>query len=231
MSEADATAFLSDQLGKEPGKLGRASRSQWVYDALRRAIQEGSYRRGDRVREEEVARSLGVSRTPVRAALALLEARGLLEMSPGGLTVAALTRPQIIELYDVREILEGSAAGFAAQHASRSEIASLKRIMELFSQSMDDPERLARLNREFHSAIYEAAHNRYLMRMLEELHEALTLLASTTLAMKGRPHMAAEEHAAIVAAIEDRNAEKAERLARRHIKLAQEARLEMLLQD
>jgi DNA-binding GntR family transcriptional regulator len=205
-----------------------ASRARWVYDALRSAIQEGRYGRGERIREEEVARSLGVSRTPVREALSRLQSHGLLEMKAGGLVVAELTRPQILELYAMREILEGSAARFAAQHASPSEIASLRHIARAFEQSLGDPAKLARINRELHGAIYEAAHNRYLMRTLNELHDALALLTGTTFMARGRSELAIDEHARIIDAIEKRDADEAERAAREHIRNAQEVRLAMI---
>ncbi|MCC5857484.1 MAG: GntR family transcriptional regulator [Ectothiorhodospiraceae bacterium] len=207
----------------------KTSRAQWVYDALRAAIGEGRFRSGERILEEEVARSLGVSRTPVRAALSRLQSQGLLELAPGGLVVARLSRPQVLELYAMREILEGSAARFAAQHASPSEIASLYTLADAFSRSMGDPDRLARINREFHGAIYEAAHNRYLLRTLSELQDALTLLPGTTFTVNGRPEASVMEHGSIVAAIEGRDPDAAERAARHHIRKAQEARLEMMI--
>jgi DNA-binding GntR family transcriptional regulator len=207
---------------------GRTSRAQWVYETLRNAIQLRQYKHGDRIREEDVARSLGVSRTPVREALSRLQSRGLLEMAPGGLVIANLTRPQIMELYAMREILEGSAARFAAMTASQAEIDTLHRIHEAFALTVDDPERMAQVNRDFHQAIYEAAHNRYLMRTLDEFHDALTLLPSTTFAVKGRPFTAVEEHGALLAAMHARDPDKAEQLARHHISHALKARLELM---
>jgi DNA-binding GntR family transcriptional regulator len=208
----------------------RTSRAQHVYDALRSMIQEGRYGSGDRIREEEVARTLGVSRTPVREALSRLQARGLLEMAQGGLVVAVLKRAQVLELYAMREILEGSAARFAAQHASPSEIGTLHRLAEHFERSLGDPRKLALINREFHEAIHEAAHNRYLMRTLYELNDALALLPGTTFMVEGRPRIAVEEHARIIQAVEQRDADAAERAARHHMHKAQEARLELMLQ-
>ncbi len=210
------------------GGQSKTSRANWVFESLRNGIQEGRYARGERIREEEVARALGVSRTPVREALSRLQARGLLEMAPGGLVVATLTRPQTIELYAMREILEGSAARFAAQHASPSEIANLHRLAQAFARSAGDPDKLARYNREFHGAIYEAAHNRYLMRTLDEIHDAMALLPSTTFTVAGRTEKAVEEHGRILAAIEARNPDEAEREARQHIEKAQDARLSMM---
>lgn len=209
---------------------GKGSRAQWVYDTLRAGIRGGQYARAERIREEEVARTLGVSRTPVREALSRLQARGLLEVAPGGLVVASLTRPQIHELYAMREVLEGSAARFVAQHASPSDIATLRRLATLFERSIGSPSKLADVNREFHSAIYEASKNRYLLRTLDQLNDALALLPSTTFTVPGRPERAVEEHAQILAAIGRGDADSAEHLARVHIQHAQEARLEMMFQ-
>ena len=230
MAKRSSTATNLEATASVRPDDSKVSRAQWVYDVLRKGIRAGQYVRAERIREEEVARTLGVSRTPVREALSRLQARGLLEVAPGGLVVASLTRPQIHELYAMREILEGSAARFAAQHASSSDIATLRRLAVLFERSLGDPSKLAHVNREFHGAIYEAANNRYLLRTLDELNDALALLPSTTFTVTGRPEKAIEEHAEIVAAIERRDADSAERLARSHIQRAQEARLEMMFQ-
>src|SRR5690349_20500781 len=111
--------------------LRTRSRADFVYESLRDAVSEGRIAKGERVREEEIARNLGVSRTPVREALQRLQQRGLLVFGPGrGLVVAELSQQQVIELYSMREILEGSAARFAAQHATEHEIAILYRLQE-----------------------------------------------------------------------------------------------------
>ena len=208
-----------------------ASRAHFVFQSLLGAIKKGHYAGGQRIREEEVARLLGVSRTPVREALSRLQSRGLLEIASGGLVVAQLSRPQIIELYAMREILEGSAARFAAQHAAPFEIASLWHIASKFEREFGDPIRLARTNRELHEGIYEAAHNRYLVRTLNELHDSLALLPNPTFSLEGRAELAAHEHSNMISAIEKRNADRAERLAREHIRMAQEARLAMMFDE
>jgi len=73
------------------------SRADFVYKALLTALKKGQYATGQRIREEEVAQHLGVSRTPVREALSRLQSRGLLEIAAGGLVVVRLSRAQIIE--------------------------------------------------------------------------------------------------------------------------------------
>lgn len=215
---ADAKAGSDDGL----------SRAQRVYERLKEDIRSGMLTRGERIREEQVARALGVSRTPVREALARLAARGLIETTAGGLVVATISRTQTLELYAMREVLEGSAARFAAQHAAPSEIAMLERLSAAFEDAFGDAGRLAGLNRRFHAAILDAAHNRYLVRMLEELSDALALLPGTTFELPERGPLAVREHAAIVTAIAARDADAAEQAARAHIRNAGEARLSLM---
>ena len=204
------------------------SRSEFVYEALRTAIREGRFRRGERIREEGIARSLGVSRTPVREALQRLQERGMLQMAPGrGLVTVELNRQQTLELYAVRETLEGLAARFAAQHAVESEISLLHRLLDDFQAAGEDAKLLARINRKLHQAIYDAARNRYLLQMLNELQEFLTLLGGTTFVLEDRRQQANLEHRELVAAIEARDPARAEEAAREHIRRAQQARLEM----
>ena len=138
------------------------SRADFVYQTVRNAIWEGRFAHGERVREEKIAQTLGVSRTPVREALQRLQRRGLLAVRPGrGLAVVQLSNKQIFDLYAMREILEGSAARFAAQHATESEIALLYQLQKQLSNEGHDLLALVTLNRRFHQHIYEATHNQY----------------------------------------------------------------------
>ena len=213
-----------------PDDLRTRSRADLVYDALRDAIWEGRVARGARVREEEIARSLGVSRTPVREALQRLQQRGLLMNRLGrGLVVAELGKREVIELYAMREILEGSAARFAAQHAAKPEIDMLYGLQRELAEAPDDALRLVKLNRRFHQAIYDAAHNQYLTQTLDTLHDAMALLHSATFRAPNRRQESDAEHRRIVTAIERRDADEAERAAREHIREAQRTRFEALL--
>lgn len=201
------------------------SRADFVYSSVRDAIWEGRFARGERLREEEIGRALGVSRTPVREALQRLQQRGLLVIGPGrGLVVAELTRQQVFDLYAMREILEGSAARFAAQHANPVEIDVLQQIQQALATAKDDAITLIKLNRRFHQTIYEAAHNQYLTQALDTLHDSLALLHSTTFRKPSRRRESDDEHMMILAAIERRDPDQAERVARLHIQQAQRTR-------
>ena len=222
-----ATVHTESLVAIDFDALRTRSRAGLVYDSLRDAIWEGRFAHGERLREEEIARALGVSRTPVREALQRLQQRGLLVIGPGrGLVVAGLTRQQVLELYAMREILEGSAARFAAQHANPTEVDILYRLQRELAAAPDDAITLIKLNRQFHQAIYEAAHNRYLTEALDTLHNSLALLHNTTFRMPNRRRDSDDEHHMIVAAIERRDPHEAEKAARAHIQQAQRTRFE-----
>jgi DNA-binding GntR family transcriptional regulator len=210
----------------DPSKSQARSRADFVYDRLRDAISDGRIAGGERVREEDVARNLGVSRTPVREALQRLQQRGILILGPGrGLMVAQLSHEQVVELYAMREILEGSAARFAAMHATTDEIATLYELQEQLRTAGDDMLHVT-LNRRFHQAIYEAAHNRYLLQTLESLNDSFALLRSSTFRLPHRTRDSDEERRRIIAAIEKRDPDLAEKEAREHIVQAQRTRFE-----
>ena len=221
----DAKGALAGGLSSTDGP-----RSAFVYKAFLAAIRDGTILPGDRIREDDLAKSLGVSRTPVREALQFLQARRLVEMAPGrGLVVVELNIPQVMELYAMREVLEGAAARFAAQHALPAEIAMLRELADEFEAAEGDPKRLARINDNLHRAIYEAARNRYMHEALNNLGDALSLLQNTTFSLPERHASASREHRAIVAAIEARDSDRAEAESRHHIREAQQARLRMLM--
>jgi len=170
-----------------------------------------------------------VSRTPVRDALRRLQERGMLVVGAGrSLVVAELTKQQVLELYAMREILEGSAARFAAQHANEAEIDLLHRVLDEFDKHQGDARMLVSLNRRFHRAICEAAHNRYLIATLDGMHDALALLHGNTFRVPNRRSKSDAEHRRIVLAIERRDADEAEKAARDHVRQAQRTRFAAL---
>ena len=199
-----------------------------VYRSLVERLRAGLLAPGTRLREEDLAAELGVSRTPIREALKRLEARGLASSTSAGLAVAELTRRHVGDLYAMRAIVEGAAARFAAENASAGDLVALKHAGELFARPRADKADFARANTLFHEAIYEAAHNLYVSRMVEDLNDSLALLPRTTFLVPGRIEAARIEHAAILEAIEAREPDRAEQSAREHIHKALEGRLKLL---
>lgn len=200
----------------------RLPRAEQAYQHIRQAIQEHRLKPGDRLREAELAEAVGVSRTPLREALARLESDGLIANDPArGLVVTRLDYNMVSELYYMREVLEGTAARLAAQHASDVELTILDEICEQYRRSIGDGAALELRNRQFHEALYRCAHNRYLVRTLQGLHDALALLGESTLHDKSRAENTQAEHEAIIRAIKERNPEAAEQATRAHIRNAQ----------
>lgn len=198
-----------------------------AYALVLGAIDVGIYRPGDRLVESELAEQFGVSRTPIREALQRLETQSLLTRDGRSLIVASLDHNQLAELYVVRTELEGLAARLAARHAAPEEIRVLRDMVEEDRGYTDNPEALSLANRRFHKQIHLASHNRYLVQQLDLVHRTMALLATTSLAVKGRGETALDEHEAIVVALENRDGEAAHLALKNHISKAFETRLKL----
>lgn len=208
--------------------LKGAGLSDAVFLLLRRGLREGLIQPSDRLREEEIAEAFGVSRTPVRDALRRLLERRLLEVSGGrGLMVRRLDRGEILELYQMREILEGTAARLAAENANAAEIALLHELQMGFERS-GSPAESAKWNKKFHDAIVDTVRNRYFHNPMDELQNFLALLGPTTFSVEGRLEPAVAEHKKVFEAIARHDPDSAEAAARKHIRSALATRLQML---
>lgn len=201
-----------------------------AYDLLLSAIEEGSLSAGTRLREVELAARFNISRTPVREALKRLETQGLVAHEPHhGAVVASLDYASVIELYHIREVLEGTAAGLCATHATEPEIELLKTMIEADRKIAANSRALAYTNRQFHRQIHRSARNRFLNVMLENMRLALALLPETTLGMPGRGPMSIDEHGTIVACIARRDPGGAAEAARNHVQNAFRTRIAQML--
>jgi DNA-binding GntR family transcriptional regulator len=204
------------------------SAADYAYAALREEIVEGRFPPGRRMREIELASWLGISRTPTRQALSRLEIEGLVALQPrAGLVVSSLDAAAMEELYEMRGALEGTAAAMASRHASARDVEALVQLVEAEGALPEDPAIRYRHNLAFHGAIYQAAHNRYLMKSLQALNDAIALLGPTTMGVAGRLADAHEEHRRIVAAIAAQDGDKAESEARAHVGRALDLRRRM----
>jgi DNA-binding GntR family transcriptional regulator len=209
-----------------------ASRGELVYQKLREAIEGGDLKPGQRVMEVEVAEWLHVSRTPVREGLRKLEAEGMLTMEPrAGLVVASLSRQAMLELYVMREVLEGTAARLCARHASDLELMELQEIIRQEEQQQGNYEALTKLNRLFHDAIHTGAHNRYLKKSLSAVNDSMWLLGKSQMLLPERAKLAKAEHGELYAAIRKRDPDAAENAARHHVRSAQQQRLKKLFPE
>lgn len=195
---------------------------------LLQALNDGRCRPGDRILEADVAKWLKVSRTPVREALRRLESEDVLAKGTQGLVVVEIGEDEIQDLYELRETLEAAAARLAAARATPADRQLLARLLKQEAECDHEAARhLARINRDFHRALAQAAHNGFLLKTLNSLQDAFLRLRSTTFSLPGRPKLALEEHRAIVRAIERRDAGAAARAAKRHIAQTRRFRVQL----
>ena len=198
-----------------------------AYQLVLDAIDDGSFKPGERLVESDLADRFNVSRTPIREALQRLETQSLLTRDGRSLIVASLDHNQLAELYEVRTELEGLAARLAAKHATPEEVRVLVKLVKEDQRLVDDPAALARANRRFHKQIHLASHNRYLVQQLDFVHRTMALMETTSLAVKGRGAAALEEHSSIVEAIETGDGDAAHLALKVHISRAYETRLRL----
>jgi DNA-binding GntR family transcriptional regulator len=205
------------------------SRSELVYSRMREAIEQGTLKPGQRIMETEMADWLKVSRTPVRDAIRRLESEGMLAHEPrAGLVVTSLNRQAVLELYVMREVLEGTAARLCARHASDMELMQLDELVKREQELQGNADALVRHNQQFHEVIRRGAHNRYLARSLSAVNDSMWLLGRSQMLLPHRARNALEEHTELARAIERRDADAAENYARRHVRAAQAERLKRL---
>lgn len=200
---------------ESPGSLGDR-----VYRTLRDEIVFLELPPGAPVREVEIAKRLGVGRTPVREALQRLAMNYLVELLPGrGAFVSPITVTDLVKISEVRVNLEGFAAASAADRATPAERDALRRVRDAIRQATPGTPRamLIRLDQDVHQGIYGATHNAFLADCLHR-YLNLTLRAWVlVLDYVGSVPEMVDEHATLLNAVIDGDAEKAATLARRHI--------------
>lgn len=207
------------------------SQGETAYWKLHAAILSGQYLPGDRLREIDVASQLGLSRTPVREALRKLESDGIVEHRPRiGAVIRKLTYPEVVELYEMRVVLERTAAGMAAKHASAAEIDTLEDLNSQISDAKGDARTAAALNQKFHQSIHLATRNRFLQEAARGLNNALMLLGPTTLADEARIETVYAQHNDIIAAFKAGNVHAAEEAAEVHLQTSLRHRLKVMQQ-
>jgi len=202
--------------------------SRQVYDELRQRILQGSLQAGRTLVETAVAQQLDVSRTPVREALRRLEQDGLVERVGRGLRVVQRSPEQILEIYEVRVILEAAAARTAADRRTDFDIRRLRAIHRQMQELTDDAvDARVRLNNAFHEALWQASHNATLVDCIVRLLVQLRPYPQTTLEAPGRWDLILKEHDELISAIESRDCDQAAAIATAHMTQARDIRLRM----
>ena len=200
-----------------------------IFATLRSEILSGVHQPGTPMREISLAERFGVSRTPVREALSRLQQERLLERVARGLQVPQVEPAQVVQIYDMRILLEEEAAGQAARARQFTDLMRLEALLERDRQ-LKDPDDHTRIttNLEFHAAVWKCAHNPILTDLLERLSTHLVHAPRSTLSVDQRWDAALDEHAALISAIDDQDVDGARAMARTHMETARSIRLQLL---
>lgn len=200
-----------------------------LYHQLLEEVLEGDLRPGEILVETALGKRFGVSRTPIREALRMLEQDGVLERVNRGMRVRQTSSEEVLEIYGVRAILEAAAARDAASRRTDYDLATLDRIFRTMAEAKTaTPQEMATINRSFHRAIWQAAGNRTLADLLERLAVHLRRYPATTYLRSGRWEEALEEHRQLLEAIRDKDPDTAAEVAESHMHAARDVRIDMI---
>lgn len=190
-----------------------------AYGAIRDGILTGRHCPGQRLIADDLAKELGVSRMPVREALHRLEAAGLVTMAPHrGAVVSELSENECAEIYHIRAVLDGLATRLAASNLSDADHTRLAGLIQKMDAAVaaQDLDRILRVNREFHTLIWDAAQAPRLRELLENLYDASQRFRNISVLIPGRLDQITQEHRLIAEALARGDAAAAERFANEH---------------
>ena len=203
--------------------VNRQTFAAQVFDMAVDAIVKGDFPPGSSISEAEIAARFGVSRAPAREALLRLSEKGLISRTPHvGARVIEFTRDDLVELYEIREALEGMACRLAAERISDAELGRLEAALARHSAAPDLASGKSYFqeggDQDFHFGIARASGNVRLERHLcDDLYHLLRIYRFRSSTRAGRAQQAFEEHRAILAALKARDPHKAEAAMRHHI--------------
>jgi DNA-binding GntR family transcriptional regulator len=193
---------------------------QEVADRLRTMIQAGELRSGEWIDEPRLTGVLGISRTPLREALKVLVAEGLLRIEPRrGCFVNELSARDLDDIFPLMAMLEGRCAYEAACKVTDLDLSRLQPLHEQLQAhaTAREVDEYYAVNARIHEAIQALADNRWLSDLIDNLRKVLSLSRHKSLAYPGRMEESCAEHLAIFAALKARDAEGAEVMTRKHL--------------
>jgi DNA-binding GntR family transcriptional regulator len=204
-----------------PPKASRTYLAGTVYEALRRDILEREFVPGEPLTEQELSRRYGVSRTPVREALAKLERDRLVHVVPKkGAFVRSISHDDVRELYQIREALEALAVRLAAPRFERGELQGFEaRFRDIKARGAKaTPADVRALGEEFHGVVLKRAGNTRLLEALEQIREQIRPVWTMAILAPRRVQGLVHEHLSIIDALKRPDARRAERLMAQHVR-------------
>ncbi len=200
-----------------------------VFQNLKKAILSGELKPGNRLVESTIAEKMEASRTPVREALRQLELEGLaVHIHRRGTVVKGISIEDALEIYEIREVLEGLVVRKACVRRTTEEIDELYTILNEIKSCIDKGNMEENLiqHKKFNMKVLDIAKSERLQNMMTNIYESLSILRNVSLESRDRQTTALEEHKKIVQAIENQQEELGEKLAREHIIKAKQAYLD-----
>lgn len=197
-----------------------------VFQTLREAILKGYLKPGERLMELQLATRLGVSRTPIREAIRMLEQEGLAVTIPRkGAEVAKMTEKEMEDVLQIRESLDDLAVQVACDKITEEQLGRLVRSMKNFEQAVQDGnlDQIVDYDVEFHDIIYEATDNPKLVTLLSNIREQIYRYRVEYLKEKENYPVLVQEHAAIVDGLREKNKEWVTDVMHNHIRNQAEA--------
>lgn len=193
---------------------------EMVYEELKMQILTGAIIPGTRMMEVELAKEIGVSRTPIREAIRKLEKEGLVTIEPRrGAYASQISTEDMVDILEVRQNMEGLAAFFAASRMKPEQMTELKEVSKLYNEAVKggNMEDMIKHDTRFHRIIVESCNNKILVKMIEQLQELVLRFRYIYYDDFKRAENMPDEHYEILHAIETGDAEAARHAADIHI--------------
>ena len=192
-----------------------------AYEAIKDKILYLELRPADRLSESEIAKSLGIGRTPVREALLLLEKERLIEIKPGsGFSVCRFTQEEVEDYGLVRTAIEHLSLALAIQRITETEVEALRENLRNLEKNIDSHNlrNVVKHESEFHDIIYRSTKSYVIRETISGLNAKFLWLRSVALSMKGAPEECLIQHRDIFRAIEKKDVVEAQNLMDNHLK-------------
>lgn len=205
-----------------------------VFNILRQAIITGQFKPGERLMEISLAKSLGVSRTPVREAIRMLDQEGLVDMVPRkGAQVSRITEKNLRDIVEIRTVLEEYAVGVSCHRISDEDLNTLTAIHRDFIRivSEGDEQKIAQQDERFHDALFQAAGNKRLLSILCNLREQFFRFRLEYIKDMNQRSVLIREHTELIDAIRNRDEGRARQIMHEHLMNLQNAVLDKIKQD
>lgn len=195
-----------------------------VADRLRQRILARELEPGSWIDELKLCGELGISRTPLREALKVLAAEGLVTMKlRRGAYVTEVSARDLSEVFHLLALLESDAGRVVARDATPAQLAELQALHDELEASVADRDRFFAANERFHMRLLEIADNRWRIQLVHDLRKVMKLNRHNSLFKQGRLEASLKEHRQIMAALKARNGEKVQALMQQHLDAGREA--------